>query len=101
MKLLAGILFFSLLVNSSFAGCFDRHQSYPVVVQPFPVVQQVRVVQPVVVQQMRMVPVVESRLEYRALDSYYLNYGHYYYQPQFVPNYNYRYVADPWQGYNY
>ena len=101
MKSMLLMIVIMTVSNNCFAGCFEHHQSYPVVVQQFPVVQQIRVIQPVMVQQMRMVPVVESRLEYRTLDSYYLNYGHYYYQPQFVPNYNYRYVADPWQGYNY
>ena len=101
MKLLAGIFILATCYNSCFAGCFDRCQNYPHLVQPFPVVQQVRVVQPVVVQQTRLVPVVESRLEYRTIDSYYLNYSHYYYQPQFIPTYQYRYYADPWIGYNY
>jgi hypothetical protein len=101
MKMLAGIFILTTCYNSCFAGCFDRPVNYPVIIQPAPVVQQVRTLQPVVVQQTRLVPVVETRLEYRTIDSYYLNYRHYYYQPQFVPMYQYNYYADPWQGYNY
>lgn len=99
MKMMAGILFFSLIMNSCFAGCFDRPQPVVVVNQS----QQQYVLQPVVVQQTRMVPVVETRLEYRPVASYYLNYSYYYPQLQYVPQYQYgyRYVIDPWQGYNY
>jgi hypothetical protein len=100
MKTLVTIFIFSLCCDTMMAGCFDQPKYVtPMVAQP---IQTVNVVQPVVVQRIEVLPVVTSRIEYRPVGSYYLNYGHYYYvQPQYVPNYGYRYVADPWQGYNY
>jgi hypothetical protein len=100
MKIVAGFFIFVMTAGSCFAGCFDR-PNYSVVIRPVPVIQQVRTVQPVVVQNVRLVPVVENRIEYRTIDSYYLNYSHYYYQPQFAPSYHYNYYADPWIPYNY
>lgn len=99
--LLLGIFLYS---NEAFAGCWHRNINNNVtVVQnvlPLPVVQQQPLVvyAPLVVQERRWVPVVENRVIYRPVDSYYLN-TLYYYQP--VPTYGYQYYNDPWNGYNY
>jgi hypothetical protein len=82
--------------------CWTKHhgvyqQPYVVNVIPTVVTQPIMLYQPVVVQERRWVPVVENRVEYRPVNSYYLNYGHYY---QYAP-YGYYNQYDPWVRYNY
>lgn len=82
-KLLA-VLFFINLCYSESEGCEwwnQRHQnaqSVVVVVQPQPILVPVYqypavVYQPVVVQETRLVPVVENRVIYYPINSYYLS----------------------------
>lgn len=84
--------------------CWMKNQpvyaSTPIVsVVPTAVYQPITLYQPIVVQQTRLVPIVENKVVYRPINSYYMNYGHYY---QTVPYEYYRqYDPDPWVGYNY
>lgn len=55
---------------------------------------------PVVVQNYRLVPIVENRVEYRpAVGQHFMNYSHYYYNPVYYNNNNYFYNS--WHHYNY
>jgi|688.fasta_scaffold11624_16 hypothetical protein len=103
MKTALLLMMFCLCNNDCFAGCWHRSYANVPVAQnviPLPVVQQQPLVfyAPLVVQERRWVPVVENRVIYRPVDSYYLNTLHYY--PS-VPTYGYQYYNDPWNGYNY
>lgn len=90
---------FSLFNNKASGDCWTR-QVYNNQVIPLPVVQQ----QPLVVYpghvmgQVRWVPIVENRVIYRPVVSYYSNTSHYYPAP--VP-YQYQYYDDRWVQYHY
>ena len=82
--------------------CWVKSQSVygvmPVVkVVPTPVYQPITLYQPIVVQETRLIPIVENKVVYRPINSYYLNYEYYY---QNTP-YGYYYQYDPWTTYNY
>lgn len=67
-------------------------------VVPTVIYQPITLYQPIVVQETRMVPVVENKVVYRSINSYYLNYGPYYQNDSYG---NYQYDPDPWVRYNY
>jgi hypothetical protein len=104
MKTLYSLLLCFLCYNNSvvYADCFNKEQMRPAQYQsiPLPVVQQQPLVAyaPFLVQERRLVPIVENRIIYRPVGSYYYNTYHYY---PYVPTYEYRYYNDPWNGYNY
>lgn len=104
MKSLSGFLILGILICCMGAcPCWMKSQpvyaSTPVVsVVPTVVYQPITLYQPIVVQETRLVPVVENKVVYRPINSYYLNYGNYYYQN--AP-YGHYYQYDPWVGYNY
>ena len=100
MKILGGFLICAVLVCCMGANpyCRNNYTYYQYV--PTVVSQPITLYQPIVEQRVRLVPVVENRLYYRPVESYYLNYGHYYQQIQF-PQYQYGYNYDPWMPYNY
>ena len=98
------LLVLILVVCCCGAGpCWIKHQQQhliPIVVAP-PVYgiygYQYQYV-PVVVQERRLVPVVENRVEYRpVVGQFFMNYSHYY----SVPNYGGNYQYYPWAGYGY
>ena len=97
--LLILLLMFSLFNDKASGDCWTR-QVYNNQVIPLPVVQQ----QPLVVypgsmvEQVRWVPVVENRVIYRPVISYYSNTSHYYPAPVV---YQYQYYDDRWAQYHY
>jgi hypothetical protein len=93
-------LFLLLFCTMGAGPCWIKHNPTiipaPVVVyQPY-VVYGYQYVS-VVVQQQRLVPVVENRVEYRpVVGQFFMNYSHYYSYPQ-----NYGYYYNNWNQYNY
>jgi hypothetical protein len=105
MKILGGFLICAVLVCGMGAGpCWVKSQpvyaSTPIVsVVPTVVYQPITLYQPMVVRETRLVPIVENKVVYRPINSYYLNHGNYY---QYVPYAYYnQYDPDPWVRYNY
>jgi hypothetical protein len=96
--LILGILFCCMGACPCWMKSQPVYGSTPIVhVVPTVVYQPITLYQPIVVQETRLVPVVENRVVYRPINSYYLNHRHYY---QSAP-YGYYDRYDPWVGYNY
>jgi hypothetical protein len=99
MKILGGFLICAVLVCGMGANpyCRNNYPYYEYV--PTVVYQPITLYQPMVVRETRLVPIVENKVVYRPINSYYLNHGNYY---QYVPYAYYnQYDPDPWVRYNY
>ncbi len=97
--LILGMLFCCMGACPCWVKSQPVYASTPMVsVVPTVVHQPITLYQPIVVQETRLVPVVENKVVYRPINSYYLNYGPYY---QNAPYGYYQYDPDPWVRYNY
>ena len=110
MKMLTKIclLLVLMLCCCGASPCWVKHQpTYisPIVPQAYTVYGYQLGYVPYIVQERRLVPVIENRIEYKPVVSqFFMNYNHYYFAtPQYYvyPYYPYGVHSNGWSGYNY